>query len=212
MVVVAYGQILPSSLLDLPKFGGINLHASLLPRYRGPAPVAAAILAGDRESGVTVMQMDAGVDTGPILAQRPVEVAPAETAVSLEEKLAVIGAELMVETLERLAKGAVAPRPQPAEGASRAPMLSSADGKLSAAMPAIEIDRRVRALNPNPGCWIKLPAGEVKVLRGHLADGAHPSAEDGVKIETSEGAYVIDEVQPAGGRPMRAADWVRGRR
>jgi methionyl-tRNA formyltransferase len=211
-VVVAYGQILPLSLLNLPRLGSINLHASLLPRYRGPAPVAAAILNGDLETGVTVMQMDVGVDTGPILAQRRVAVAPDETAGSLEERLAEIGAELMVETLERFTRGQVPPTPQPEDGASRAPMLSSADGKLTLEMPAVEIDRRVRALSQNPGCWIALPAGEVKILRGHLGDGRDAADRDGLRIETSKGIYVIDEVQPPGGRPMKAAAWARGRR
>ncbi len=208
MVVVAYGQIIPRSLLDAPKLGAINLHASLLPRHRGPAPIAWAILAGDRETGVTVMQMDAGVDTGPILAQERVPIGPEETAPQLEDRLSQIGARLLVRTLEQLEKGEVKPVPQPDEGATHARRLQSEDGKLSPDMPAIEIDRRVRALTPAPGCWITLRGREVKVVGGHL-DG---NEAEGIPLETKDGTFVIDEVQPPGGRRMAAAAWARGLR
>ena len=208
LVVVAYGQIVPQLLLDAPELGAINLHASLLPRHRGPAPVAWAILAGDRETGVTVMRMDAGVDTGSILAQGRVPIGPEETAPLLEQKLSEIGARLLVRTLEQLEGGEVNPVPQPSEGATHARRLQSEDGKLSPDMPAIEIDRRVRALTPAPGCWITLRGREVKILRGHL-DG---NEADGIPLKTRDGTYVVDEVQPPGGRPMAAAAWARGLR
>jgi len=209
MVVVAYGQILPASLLTAPRLGTLNVHASLLPRHRGPAPIEWSILSGDTETGITIMQMDAGVDTGPILAQVQVPLAPDATAGPLERQLASLGAQLMVETLDGLQRGAIIPVPQPAQGATRAPRLKSEDGKLNpATMSAQEIDRRVRALSKRLGCWITLHGVEVKVIRGHV-DGA---TGDGIPVSTADGTYVVDEVQPPGGRRMTAAAWARGRR
>ncbi len=209
MVVVAYGQILPASLLSAPRLGTLNVHASLLPRHRGPAPIEWSILTGDTETGVTIMQMDAGVDTGPILAQARVPLAPDATAGPLDGELANLGARLMVPTLDDFARGRITPVPQPAEGASHAPRLRSEDGKLDpASMSAQEIDRRVRALSQRLGCWITLDGAAVKVFRGHL-DG---EARDGIPVATIDGVYVVDEVQPAGGRLMSAAAWTRGRR
>lgn len=208
-VVVAYGQIIPQVLLTMPRLGAINLHASLLPRHRGPAPIAWAILADDEETGVTVIQMDRGVDTGPILAQARVSIAPDESAGSLESRLAEVGASLMVETIAALEAGTVRARPQSDEGATAAPRLNSEDGKLKPEMSAREIDRRVRALSQRPGVWLAQPGGEVKVLKGHVAQDA---IGEGLALRTPEGIYVIDEVQPPGGRPMSAAAWARGRR
>jgi methionyl-tRNA formyltransferase len=209
MIVVAYGQILPASLLTAPRLGTINVHASLLPRHRGPAPIEWSILNGDTETGITIMQMDAGVDTGPILAQARVPLAPDATAGPLEGQLANLGARLMVETLDGLQRGAITPVPQPAEGATHAPRLKSEDGKLNpATMSAQEIDRRVRALSERLGCWITLHGVEVKVIRGHVAG----ATGDGIPVPTDDGTYVVDEVQPPGGRRMSAAAWARGRR
>jgi len=209
MVVVAYGQILPASLLDSPRLGTLNVHASLLPRHRGPAPIEWSIVSGDTETGVTIMQMDAGVDTGPILAQARVPLGPDATASPLEGQLANLGARLMVETLDQLQRGVITPVPQPAEGSTHAPRLTAADGKLMpATMSAQEIDRRVRALSARVGCWITLRGAEVKVIRGHL-DG---DARDGIPVPTTDGIYVVDEVQPPGKSRMPAAAWARGRR
>jgi methionyl-tRNA formyltransferase len=209
MVVVAYGQILPASLLDAPRLGTLNVHASLLPRHRGPAPIEWSILSGDSETGVTIMQMDAGVDTGPILAQARVPLAPDATVGPLEGQLARLGAQLMVEALDDLQRGAITPVPQPDEGVTHAPRLTSEDGKLKpATMSAREIDRRVRALSERVGCWITLRGAEVKVIRGHL-DGDAP---DGIPVPTTDGIYVVDEVQPPGRRRIPAAAWARGRR
>ena len=209
MVVVAYGQILPASLITSPRLGTLNVHASLLPRHRGPAPIEWAILKGDRETGVTIMQIEAGVDTGPILAQARTPMAPNETTGPLEARLGELGGQLLVRTLDAFAQGRIKPVPQPAEGASHAPRLRAEDGKLNpATMSAQEIDRRVRALSQRLGTWLTLPAGEVKVLSGHVAgDGS-----DGIVVPTTDGNYVVTEVQPAGGRPMSAAAWLRGRR
>ena len=209
-VVVAYGQILPPELLAVPPMGTLNLHASLLPRHRGAAPIAWAILSGDSETGVTIMQMDAGLDTGPILTQESMPIGPDETTPSLEARLAERGAALLVRTVESLERGAITPRSQPADGATYARRLTSEDGKLDPhAMPASELDRRVRALTPQPGCWITLQGAAIKVLAGHL--GKEP-AGDGLPIETVDGWFTLDRVQPAGGRPMAGAAWARGRR
>jgi len=209
MVVVAYGQILPSNLLNAPRLGTLNLHASLLPRHRGPAPIEWAILSGDSQTGVTIMQMDAGVDTGPMLAQEPVPIAAEETADTLATELAGVGARLLVQTLGKLQRGGPGAIPQPLEGVTHARRLRSEDGKLDAkAMSAREIDRRVRALGERIGCWLTLSGVELKVLRGH--PGAEP--RDGIPVETSDGLYFVDEVQPPGGRRMSAAAWARGRR
>jgi methionyl-tRNA formyltransferase len=208
MVVVAYGQILPASLIEAPRLGSLNVHASLLPRHRGPAPIEWAILSGDSETGVTIMQMDAGVDTGAILAQERVPIAPDEIAPELEGRLANVGGRLLVRTLNELLDGRIRPIPQPQAGATLAPRLRSEDGKLDPrTMTAEEIDRKVRAL-VRVGTWMTLKGAEVKVVRGHH-DG---DAADGLAVETRSGVYVLDEVQPAGGRRMSAAAWARGRR
>ena len=209
MVVVAYGQILPASLIEAPRLGTLNVHASLLPRHRGPAPIEWAILSGDTETGLTIMKMNAGVDTGPILAQERVPIAPDETAPRLEGRLANLGGQLLVRTLDELANGRIQPIPQPVVGTTHAPRLRSEDGKLDpGTMSAEEIDRRVRALGERVGTWITLHGTELKVFRGHR-DG---DEGEGVPVQTTDGVYVIDEVQPAGGRRMSAAAWARGRR
>ena len=209
MVVVAYGQILPASLIDGPRLGTVNVHASLLPRHRGPAPIEWAILRGDSETGVTIMQMDIGVDTGPILAQERVPMAPEEIAPRLEGRLANVGGRLLVRTLDDLVEGRVQPVPQPAVGVTYAPRLRSEDGKLDpTTMTAEDIDRKVRALVGRVGTWMTLKGVDVKVLQGHR-DGA---VVEGLPIQTVDGIYVVDEVQPPGGRVMSAAAWARGRR
>jgi methionyl-tRNA formyltransferase len=209
MVVVAFGQILPASLIEAPRLGTLNVHASLLPRHRGAAPVEWAILSGDTETGVTIMQMDAGVDTGPILAQERVPIAADEIAPRLEGRLANVGARLLVRTLDDLVAGRVQPVPQPAAGATHALRLRSEDGKLDpTTMTAEEIDRKVRALAGRVGTWITLKGSEVKVVQGHR-DG---TVGEGLPVDTVRGVYVVDEVQPPGGRVMSAAAWGRGRR
>jgi methionyl-tRNA formyltransferase len=209
MVVVAYGQILPSSLLNAPRLGTLNVHASLLPRHRGPAPVEWAILSGDSSTGVTIMQMDAGVDTGPMLAQERVPIAPEETAETLSKRLAELGASLLVPTLEKLGRNEITAKPQPLEGVTHARRLRSEDGKLDPkTMSAQEIDQRVRALGERIGCWITLKGVELKVLKGHSGG----QAGDAIPVETRDGDYFVEEVQPAGGRRMSAAAWARGRR
>jgi methionyl-tRNA formyltransferase len=186
MVVVAYGQIIPASVLAIPEHGAVNVHASLLPRHRGAAPVAHAILAGDRDTGVTIMRMDEQLDHGPILATRTTVIADGEAAPALTSRLATIGAELLVDTVARIEKlDAVE---QEHSRATLAPRLRREDGELEWSVDAREIDRRVRALQPWPGVTLPTKRGRVKVLSGHLEGDR----------------YVPDLVQLPGKRPAPA--------
>jgi methionyl-tRNA formyltransferase len=186
LVVVAYGQIIPPSVLAIPKFGAVNVHASLLPRHRGAAPVAHAILAGDRETGVTIMRMDEQLDHGPILAVRATVIAEGEDSVVLTSRLAQMGAELLVDTVARLES--IEAVEQDHGGATPAPRLRREDGELDWSSGPVEIDRRVRALQPWPGVTLPTKKGRVKVLRGHLEGDR----------------YVPDVVQLPGKKPAPA--------
>ena len=166
LVVVAYGQIIPPSLLSIPKFGAVNVHASLLPRHRGAAPVAHAILAGDRETGVTIMRMDEQLDHGPILAMRKTVIAEGEDAAALTSRISVIGAELLIATIARIEK--IKAVEQDHSRATLAPRLRREDGELEWSIGPAEIDRRVRALQPWPGVTLPTYRGRVKVLKGHV--------------------------------------------
>jgi len=191
IVLVAYGQIIPRAILEIPARGVLNVHASLLPRHRGAAPVAYAILSGDRETGVTIMQMDERLDHGPILAMRSVEIAPREDAAQLTLRLADLGARLLVETLGRVDEiGAVA---QDEERATVAPRLRKEDGELDWSLGAEEIDRRVRGLQPWPGATLPTSRGRVKVLSGHVEGDR----------------YVLDVVQVPGRKPAPASQVLR---
>ena len=186
LVVVAYGQIIPPSLLAIPKHGAVNVHASLLPRHRGAAPVAHAILAGDQETGVTIMRMDEQLDHGPIMATRATQIGMDEDAAALTARLAVIGAELLVETLEQIDE--IKEVEQEHAQATVAPRLSREDGEIDWNVGAAEIDRRVRALQPWPGVTLPTEKGRIKVLSGHLEGDR----------------YVPDVVQLPGKRPVPA--------
>lgn len=222
LVVAAYGQIIPAALLEAPPHGGVNVHGSVLPRWRGASPVAAAILAGDAVTGVSVMRMDAGLDTGPVYAVRELPVAPHDTTPLLGERLAEHGAALLLEVLDALAQGIAVAAPQDAGRATVAPRLSRGDGVVDwAARTAVEVDRRVRALQPWPGTKARLGGQEVRLVAGAVAPPAAAGAAPGVVIggegesvdvATLDGAYRVDVVQPAGGRPMTAAAYLRGRR
>jgi methionyl-tRNA formyltransferase len=208
MVVVAYGQILPAELLEIPPLGVLNVHASLLPRHRGAAPIARAILAGDAVTGVSIMRMDALLDHGPVLATRELPIGPETTTVELTESLAGAGAELLVEVLEGLDRHS--PVEQDHAAATLAPRLSKEEGRLEWSLSAAEIDRRVRALNPWPGTTATLAGKEVKILRGVPAEGRGTpgeilhAASDGLLVGTGEGAYRVEEVQLPSRRPMPA--------
>ncbi len=218
IVVAAFGQILRLELLDLPKFGCINIHGSLLPRWRGAAPIQAAILAGDVETGVTIMKMDPGVDTGPFLSRRYIPISPDDTAGTLFEKLAPLGAELLLETLPRYLSGELQPQPQPAEGVTYAPMLKKEDGLLDFSQPAIALERRVRAFTPWPGTWFEWKGAPLKVLRARVGAQKSPGAGsrfivDGYPaIGTGEGLLILEEIQPAGKKPMSGKAYLAGTR
>ncbi len=222
IVVVAFGQLLPPAVLDLPPHGCLNVHASLLPRWRGAAPVAAAILAGDEVTGVTVMRMDAGLDTGPILVQREEPIHPDDTRTSLRERLSQRGAALLVEVLPAYCAGRVQPRPQSEEQATYAPQLCKKDGRLDWSRPAVELDRRVRAFNPWPGAFTTLRERRFKVLRAvplpNWRGEAPPGTvcaladSDAVAVATGEGALRLEEVQLAGKRRMDIAAFLCGQR
>lgn len=208
-VVAAYGQIISAEVLALPRLGVVNVHASLLPRWRGASPVVAAILHGDPETGVTIMKMDELLDHGPILRVQPTPIGDRETAPELTQRLSELGARLLVETLAEL--DGITPREQDHDAATRAGKLSREDGELSWDLDATEIDRRVRALNPWPGVTLELAGHRVKVLRGHPGSGwGRPgtvlsAGKVGVDVAAGRGSYILEEVQNPGGRPGPAA-------
>jgi len=218
IVVAAFGQILRPELLDLPKLGCINIHGSLLPRGRGAAPIQAAILAGDQETGITIMKMDPGVDTGPMLSQRAIPISPDDTAGTLFEKLAPIGAELLLETLPRYLSGELQPQLQPVDGVTYAPMLKKADGRLDFTQPAAALERRVRAFNSWPGTWFEWNGAPVKVLRARVINEKSPGAGhrlivDGYPaIGTGAGMLILEEIQPAGKKTMSGKAFLLGGR
>lgn len=214
-LVVAFGQILPRAVLDVPRRGSINVHASLLPRYRGAAPVAWAVIRGEQETGVTTFLMDEGMDTGPILLQRAVPIAPDETAGELADRLAVLGAELALETLARL--DALTPVPQDHAAATYAPRLTAQDRPLDWRRPAAELAARVRGLNPWPGATTETPVGRLTIWRARAVAGEAPpgtlTAVDGrLLIGTGEGLLEPVEVQPENRRAMTWAEFLRGAR
>lgn len=217
IVVAAFGQILRPDVLDLPKFGCINVHASLLPRGRGAAPIQACILAGDAETGVTLMKMDPGVDTGPILSQRALPIAPNDTTGSLSVKLAELGAELLIETLPAYLRGEIKLQPQDDLLASYAPMLKKEDGRLDFAHPAEELARHVRAFNPWPGAFMLWHGGPLKIHRAHAfaakAESGKRLIHQGLPaVGTAEGLLILDEVQPAGKKSMPGKAFLAGAR
>jgi methionyl-tRNA formyltransferase len=219
IVVAAFGQILKKDVLDLPRHGCINVHASLLPRWRGAAPINAAILHGDEETGVTIMQMDVGLDTGPTLARKSIRIRRDDTAGSVLQALSTLGADLLIETLPEYFLGNLKPVPQLTEGATYAPMLKKDDGLLDFTRPAVELERRVRAMNPWPGAWFVWNGNLLKVLRAStisgekgLASGVRFKVEGRPVVQSAEGALVLDEVQPAGRKVMSGISFLAGAR
>jgi methionyl-tRNA formyltransferase len=215
-VVVAYGHILRPEVLSVPPRGMINVHASLLPRHRGAAPVQAAILAGDPESGVTIMQMDAGMDTGDILLARSTPIGIDETAGQLTGRLAALGAQALVEALVLIQRGELHGIPQEHSLATLAPKISREQARIGWDAGAGAVARQVRAFDPVPGAWSTLDGLEVKLFGARAVPGAGPcgamiSTEPELVIGTGDGAVAIAEVQPAGRRRMSAREWCRGR-
>ncbi len=220
LVVAAYGQILPSTLIDAPKFGSVNVHASLLPRWRGASPIAHAILAGDAETGVSIMRMDAGLDTGPVYASARVATGDAATTPALTRVLADLGARELLIVLDRLARGEAAAEPQPVEGVTYAPRLGREDGRVDwSEQTAVVVDRMVRALQPWPGVVASLAGVDVQVQQGGVTDSPFGSAgevvrheDESVVVQTRDGGYRIDLITPPGKRAMTPAAFLRGRR
>jgi methionyl-tRNA formyltransferase len=216
-VVVAYGMILPQAILDAPKLGCYNLHASLLPRWRGAAPINRAIMAGDAESGVMVMKMDVGLDTGDVAMAERLPITDAMTASDLHDALAPLGAELMVRAMAALERDALKLSKQSEEGVTHAAKIDKAEARIDWNKPAREVLRHAHGLSPFPGAWSEISGGgdaaRVKILRCELAKGAGaPGAvlDDQLTIACGEGAIRIVELQRAGKAPMKAADFLRG--
>ena len=217
-VVTAYGKILPPDLLAVPRFGCVNVHASLLPRFRGAAPIQWAIASGDKRTGVCLMVMDAGMDTGPVLARAELPVAPDETFQSLHDRLAKAGHDLLRDELPRYLRGELSPVAQSAEGVVAAPMIRKEDGRLDFGRPAKELERRVRAFTPWPGMFTSFAGARVKVREaregdGHGAPGTVLAAgPEGLEVACQEGSLVLTALQPEGKRSMSAAEFLAGRK
>ncbi|HYP67409.1 MAG TPA: methionyl-tRNA formyltransferase [Thiobacillaceae bacterium] len=214
MVVAAYGLILPQAVLDIPRLGCLNIHASLLPRWRGAAPIQRAIEAGDKQTGISIMRMEAGLDTGPVLLTSSTPILETDTAGSLHDRLAEAGAQAIVEALDRL--DALIPLGQPAEGMTYADKVSKEDAQLKWSHPAEVLARKVRAFNPAPGAWTFLNGEGLKIWRAApIAANGEPGAvleakPEGLIVACGSGALQITELQKAGSRPMSAAAFLAG--
>lgn len=220
IVVAAYGQILPPAILALPRQGCVNVHTSLLPKYRGAAPIQWAILNDEVETGVTIMQMDAGMDTGAILAQAATPIRPGDNAQTLHDRLARLGADLLAATIPEWVAGKIQPRPQPAEGVCYAPKLKKEDGRIDWGQPARALWNRVRAFTPWPGAFTFLPAVPqphlLKLWRAEVAEGSGPpgtilqSGKTGIVVACGTGGLRIFEMQREGSRRMAAPEFLAG--
>jgi len=216
VVVAAYGVLLPPLFLDLAPHGAVNIHASLLPRWRGAAPIQRALLAGDRETGISIMRMDAGLDTGPVLSRHPLAIAPDDDAGSLHDKLASLGAKAIVAALADIEAGKANAVPQPAEGATYARKVGREEAMLDWARPAASLERTVRALRPAPGAATTLRGERIKIWRARVVEGrGTPGSVLAVAgelvVACGEGALAITQLQRAGGKPLSAAEFLRGR-
>ena len=217
LVVAAYGLLLPQSVLDIPRFGAFNIHASLLPRWRGAAPIQRAILAGDRETGICIMRMDAGLDTGPVLKAETLEIADTDTSGSLLERLSSVGARLIVSALDAIELNGVNAIPQPSEGVTYAKKLEKAEAQISWEKSAEEVWRQIRAFDPVPGASTTFRGESVKVFRAELVSdaGGSPGAviaimSDGIVVACGTGSVRIKELQRAGGRRLPVVEFLRG--
>ena len=210
-VVVAYGLILPQAVLDAPRLGCLNIHASLLPRWRGAAPIHRAIMAGDAETGICIMQMEAGLDTGPVLLRQSTPIAQAETTAELHDRLSALGAALICTALTALPLPAVV---QSEQGVTYAAKIDKSEARIDWSRPAIEVDRQIRGLSPFPGAWCEVAGERVKLLRSVLSDGQAEAGQvlSGFTIACGEGAVQITLAQREGKRPMAAAEVLKGLR
>ena len=209
-VVVAYGLILPQAILDAPAKGCLNIHASLLPRWRGAAPIHRAIMAGDAETGVAIMQMEAGLDTGPVLLSERTKIGAEETTADLHDRLSAMGARLVLEALGRL--GTLTPVPQPKDGVTYAQKIDKAEARIDWTKPAEDVDRKIRGLSPFPGAWCEIAGERVKLLRSRRTDGQGAPGEvlGGFTIACGAGAVEITEAQREGKKAMPAHEVLKG--
>ncbi len=214
-IVIAYGLLLPKEILGAPKHGCLNLHASLLPRWRGAAPINRAIMAGDEETGVAVMQMDQGLDTGPVALEQQVKIAPDMTAGELHDKLAEAGADLVMRALAALSTTGLQFTPQEKEGVTYAKKIDKSETRIDWSKPAREVHNHIRGLSPFPGAWFEIASAKplrVRALRSMLAEGKGNPGEilDGLTIACGDGAVKLTEVQRAGAKAMNAEEFLRG--
>jgi methionyl-tRNA formyltransferase len=218
IVVAAYGQILPKKILELPAFGCINVHASLLPRWRGASPIQSAILAGDPVTGVTIMMMDEGLDTGPVLSQKTIPIDKDDNYLSLSQKLSVAGADLLIETMQGYFSGQIVPVKQLEEKATKTKLIKKIDGKLNFQNPAQYLEKMIRAFYPWPGAFFDWSESQIKVIKGHanpnqpLTIGEHKVIEKKPAIGTGEGFLILDLLQPSGKRVMQGEEFLNGAR
>lgn len=209
-VVVAYGLILPQAILDAPTRGCLNIHASLLPRWRGAAPIHRAIMAGDKETGICIMQMDAGLDTGAVLLRQAVEIGPEETTGQLHDRLSALGAHLVTQAIAQLDD--LVPDAQPEDGVTYAAKIDKTEARIDWSATAAEVDRLIRGMSPFPGAWCDIAGERVKLLASRLANGRGQPGQvlDGFTIACGEGAVEITRAQRAGKRAMDASDVLQG--
>lgn len=214
-VVVAYGQILPQRALDAPRHGCLNVHASLLPRWRGAAPIQRALMAGDSETGVGIMQMEAGLDTGPVLAESRTPIGPEDTAATLNDRLSEMGASLMLATLAEIEAVSAVPRPQPNEGVTYARKIDKSEARIGWGRPAHEVDAHIRGLSPFPGAWCEIGGERVKVLMSRVEDGSGPAGtalDDSLLIACGGRAVRLTRLQRAGKSAVDADVFLNGLR
>lgn len=219
MIVAAYGLILPRSVLDIPRLGCINIHGSLLPRWRGAAPIHRAIEAGDAETGITIMQMEEGLDTGPMLLIESLPITATDTTASLHDKLAALGGKMIVEAVHRLEQGQLPATPQPDEGANYAAKVGKEEAALDFSQPAAVLARKIRAFNPFPGASAQFGEVTVKLWQASALPGAAKAAagtvikadaQDGVQIACGEGVLQVSELQKPGGKRLPVAEFLKG--
>ncbi|MEW5737877.1 MAG: methionyl-tRNA formyltransferase [Myxococcota bacterium] len=216
-VVTAYGKILPKDVLDAPRHGCVNVHASLLPRFRGAAPIQWAIASGDEKTGVCLMKMDEGMDTGPVIDRAELPILPTDTSATLHDKLAALGGEVLRRALPKYLAGELTPVPQPSEGVVMAPMIRKEDGQLDFTRPAVELERRLRAFTPWPGAFTRLQGALLKVHQARVKQGQGApgmvlaAGPDGVEVACGEGSLLLEALQPEGKRVMSAREFLAGR-
>jgi methionyl-tRNA formyltransferase len=209
-VVVAYGLILPQAVLDAPRHGCLNIHASLLPRWRGAAPIHRAIMAGDAQTGVCIMQMEAGLDTGPVLLREATDIGPTETTGALHDRLSAMGAALVVRALDQLSD--LIPQTQPQDGVTYAAKIDKAEARVDWTQSATEVDRRIRGLSPFPGAWCEVSGERIKLLGARVVDGKGQPGEvlGGFVIACGDGAVEVTRAQRSGKKAMPASEVLKG--